>query len=291
MKILSIEGQPFHEISYKSSGPSGKIRNSSLPFFRATVDELPTGISSIVATSDLQGREISGTNRLLGEVVAEELTLLYELEEIIQQNRNKRVYQQLVWDDLEVIVDSPLASKFTEVYKALKPYWDAEARLKVKQGRHPLSFEQITTINDHQEHLATVEYLKKTARPCIVLAASGMCAGGRIVNYLKALIEDNRTDILFVGYQAAGTAGRVIQKYAGTHGYVEMDGQRYTINAGVYTLSGYSAHADQATLIKFVKRMRVKPKEIRLVHGDEEAKGILKNKLCSLYPDIRVWVP
>ena len=82
MKILSIEGQPFHEISYKSSGPSGKIRNSSLPFFRATVDELPTGISSIVATSDLQGREISGTNRLLGEVVAEELTLLYELEEI-----------------------------------------------------------------------------------------------------------------------------------------------------------------------------------------------------------------
>jgi len=118
-----------------------------------------------------------------------------------------------------------------------------------------------------------------------------MCAGGRIVNYLKALIEDNRTDILFVGYQAAGTAGRVIQKYAETHGYVEMDGQRYTINAGVYTLSGYSAHADQATLIKFVKRMRVKPKEIRLVHGDEQAKSILKNKLCSLYPDIRVWVP
>jgi len=217
--------------------------------------------------------------------------LLYELEEIIRQNRRKRVYQQLVWDDLEVIVDSPLASKFTEVYKTLKPYWDAEARLKVKQGRHPLSFEQITTINDHQEHLATVEYLKKTARPCIVLAASGMCAGGRIVNYLKALIEDSRTDILFVGYQATGTAGRVIQKYAEDHGYVEMDGQRYTINAGVYTLSGYSAHADQATLIKFVKRMRVKPKEIRLVHGDEEAKGILKNKLCSLYPDIRVWVP
>jgi len=82
MKILKVESQSFHEISYKSSGSSGKIRNSSIPFFRATVDKLPTGISSIVVTSDLQGREINGTNPLLGEVVSEELTLLYELEQI-----------------------------------------------------------------------------------------------------------------------------------------------------------------------------------------------------------------
>ncbi len=82
MKILKIESQSFHEINYKSSGPSGTIRNGSLPFFKATVDKLPTGISSIVVTSDLQGREISGTNRLLGELVAEELSLLQELEQI-----------------------------------------------------------------------------------------------------------------------------------------------------------------------------------------------------------------
>ena len=217
--------------------------------------------------------------------------LLYELEEIIHQNKQQTIYQQLVWDDLEIIVDSPLASKFTEVYKELKPYWDAEVKVKITQQRHPLSFEQLTTINSHQEHLATVEYLKKTARPCIVLAASGMCAGGRIVNYLKALIDDKRTDVLFVGYQAVGTAGRMIQQYADQHGYVEMDGQRYTINAGVYTLSGYSAHADQNTLIRFVKRMRIKPKEIRLIHGDERAKQTLKDKLHDLYPQIKVWIP
>jgi len=217
--------------------------------------------------------------------------LLYELEEIIHQNREKTIYQQLIWDDLEIIVDSPLASKFTEVYKELKPHWDAEAKRKVKRGRHPLSFEQLTTINEHQEHLATVEYLKKTARPCIVLAASGMCAGGRIVNYLKALIEDKRTDVLFVGYQAVGTAGRNIQQYADQNGYVEMDDERYTINAGVYTLSGYSAHADQNTLIRFIKRMRIKPKEIRLVHGDEQAKRVLKENLQNLFPDINTWIP
>jgi len=217
--------------------------------------------------------------------------LLYELEEIIHQNRNDRIYQKLVWDDLEIIVDSPLASKFTDVYKDLKPYWDAEAKVKITKGRHPLSFEQLTTINEHQEHLATVEYLKKTARPCIVLAASGMCAGGRIVNYLKALIEDKRTDVLFVGYQAAGTTGRVIQQFADKHGYVEIDGQRYTINAGVYTLSGYSAHADQATLIRFVSRMRIKPKEIRLIHGDEQAKSALKQSLQNQFPEIKTWIP
>ena len=217
--------------------------------------------------------------------------LLYELEELIHQNKQKTIYQQLIWDDLEIIVDSPLASKFTEVYKALKPHWDAEAKAKVNRGRHPLSFEQLTTINSHQEHMATVEYLKKTARPCIVLAASGMCAGGRIVNYLKALIDDKRTDVLFVGYQANGTAGRIIQQYAEKNGYVEMDGQRYRINAGVYTLSGYSAHADQSTLINFIKRMRVKPKEIRLVHGDKQAKQILCDQLKVLYPEIKVWVP
>ncbi|MCK5664481.1 MAG: MBL fold metallo-hydrolase, partial [Thiotrichaceae bacterium] len=147
--------------------------------------------------------------------------LLYELEDIIHQYKSNKVYQHLVWDDLEIIVDSPLASKFTEAYKILKPFWDAEAKAKVINDRHPLSFEQLTTINDHQEHMATVAYLQKTARPCVVLAASGMCAGGRIVNYLKALIEDKRTDILFVGYQAEGTEGREIQQFAEKQGYVE----------------------------------------------------------------------
>jgi len=217
--------------------------------------------------------------------------LLYELEELIHKHKTEKLYKTLDWDDLEIIVDSPLASKFTACYKTLKPFWDAEANVKINQGRHPLSFEQLTTINDHQEHIATVEYLQKTARPCIVLAASGMCAGGRIVNYLKALIEDPRTDILFVGYQAEGTAGRIIQKYGAKNGYVEMEGKQYNINAGVYTLSGYSAHADQNALLRFVKRMRVKPKEIRLVHGDNAAKRGLQSKLQQAYPEINVWIP
>jgi len=200
--------------------------------------------------------------------------LLYEIEELLHKQKI---------EDIEVIVDSPMAAKFTAIYRKLKKYWDREAKRKLNRGRHPLAFEQLWTVDEHKEHLQTVKYLKKTARPTIVIAASGMCSGGRIVNYLKALIEDERTDILFVGYQAQGTPGRTIQKYGprknGSNnsrvGWVELEGKKYDINAEVHTISGYSAHADQRNLVNFIKRMRHKPNDIRLVHGDAEAKASL----------------
>ena len=217
--------------------------------------------------------------------------LLYEIEDIISRFRNNKITANLKWDDVEVIIDSPLAAKFTTCYRKLRPFWDKEAKAKVKAGRHPLAFEQIVTIDDHETHLQTVAYLSKTKRPAIVIAASGMCTGGRVVNYLKALISGERNDILFVGYQAKGTAGRDIQRYADSNGYVELDGERYTIKARVHTLTGYSAHADQHDLINFVKRMRVKPKEIRIVHGDEEAKQRLKEKFEWLFKGVEIVVP
>lgn len=223
--------------------------------------------------------------------------LLYELENVIHRNKTQRNNRNSLWDDIEIIVDSPLANEFTEKYKQLSGFWDAEARKKLQQGRHPLDFSQLLTINDHKTHLETVKYLQKTARPAIVISASGMCTSGRIVNYLKALITDARTDILFTGYQAQGTPGRDIQKYAtmarqpGRFAYVILDGKKYTIKAQIVTLSGYSAHADQGNLLNFVKRMRKKPKQIRLVHGDDEAKKTLQHLFKTAYPEIDVIIP
>lgn len=217
--------------------------------------------------------------------------ILYELEGIIHRHKGLPIRHGLTWQDLEIIVDSPLAASFTESYRQLKPFWDREALRRVRSGRHPLAFDQLLTINDHQTHLRTVEYLAKRGRPAIVLAASGMCTGGRVVNYLKAIIEDPRHDIVFVGYQARGTPGRIIQKYGPKGGYVELDGKRYDIRAKVHNLSGYSAHADQADLVNFVRRMRKPPSEIRLVHGDDEAKQILKKLLLRSFKNIKVWIP
>jgi hypothetical protein len=84
MRILSIEQRPFHEIHYLSSGPQGRVRDCTLPFLRASVDRLPEGVSAFVAASDLQGRERGARNRLLGELVAEELFVLQELDVIPQ---------------------------------------------------------------------------------------------------------------------------------------------------------------------------------------------------------------
>ena len=203
--------------------------------------------------------------------------LLYELETIIHQARSPQ------WQSLEIIVDSPLAARFTKVYRELKPYWDKEAQGRLRSGRHPLNFANIYTVDSHAEHEQTVEYLAKTGRPALVIAASGMCAGGRIMNYLKAMLGDERHQVLFVGYQGAGTPGRDIQQYGPQGGWVNIDGVRFDIKAGVTSISGYSAHADQKDLLNFVKRMRRWPHTIRLVHGEQTARAALKAELESLY--------
>lgn len=213
--------------------------------------------------------------------------LLYEIEDLISRHRTEEAAAGLPWDDLEIIVDSPLALSVTRVYNRLRRLWDEEALETVAQNRHPLSFEQMTVIESHADHRTTVEYLRKTARPCIVIAAGGMCAGGRIVNYLKALMTDPRTDILFVGYQAAGTPGREILEAAkqkrepGGLPSIDLDGGTYPLRAAVHTISGYSAHADQRDLVEFVEGITVPPKTIRLVHGEEEARTALAGVLAE----------
>jgi metallo-beta-lactamase family protein len=192
--------------------------------------------------------------------------LLYELEELLD-------------DELPVILDSPLASKFTAAYRELKPFWDDEAHARLKQGRKPLAFDTLLTVDSHHEHLKMVHHLSRSGRPAIVIAGSGMCNAGRIVNYLKAMLGDARHDVLFVGYQAEGTPGRAIQQYGPQGGWVELDNERYSIRARVETIGGYSAHADQQGLVNFVKRIKHKPREIRLVHGDKGAKQALKEAL------------
>ena len=127
-----------------------------------------------------------------------------------------------------------------------------------------------------------VHHLAESARPAVVIAASGMCAGGRIVNYLRAMLGDKRHNVLFVGYQAAGTPGCEIQR-AGQGGRVRLEGEDVAIRAGVDTISGYSAHADQQDLLDFVSGMGRLPGEIRIVHGDESAKRVLAEKMASLY--------
>ncbi|GAX62941.1 metallo-beta-lactamase family protein [Candidatus Scalindua japonica] len=127
--------------------------------------------------------------------------------------------------------------------------------------------------------------------PAIVVAGSGMCTGGRVVNYLKEFLPDSRNDILFVGYQACGTPGRDIITCGNNkmrHGYVTIDGKRIDVGAGVHEISGYSAHADKDDLVRWVMRFRNKPSKIFLVHGEAESKKSLKKELDTMGLDVTV---
>lgn len=217
--------------------------------------------------------------------------LLYELEDIIHRNRARPAATGVPWGELDVIVDSPLASAFNAAYLQLRGQWDGEARRKLAAGRQPLAFERLVAVSEHENHLRLVPALAQSARPAIVIAASGMCSGGRIVDYLKAMLPDPRHDVLFCGYQAAGTPGRAIQQHGPQGGWVGLDGQRIDIRAGIHTLGGFSAHADRRNLLDFIGRMRFPPRQVRLVHGDSAAKQSLAEELRRRHPGMDVVIP
>lgn len=261
-----------------------------------------------------QALEDHGTVLIPAFSIGRTQELLYELEEIINTARPNTAQPPLPpgeragvrgaanntdanpstepnWPEIPVILDSPLASRFTETYRSLKPFWNQEARDRIQSGRRPLAFEQLITIDSHSDHQRIVNHLTQTARPAIVIAGGGMCSGGRIVNYLKAMLGDKRHNVLFVGYQAKGTPGHTIQTYGPKGGYVDLDGERIDIRAGITSIGGYSAHADQKGLVEFVTGMQEWPREIRVVHGEGRAKGVLASVLLKHYGErpVDIW--
>ncbi|MGI9472950.1 MAG: MBL fold metallo-hydrolase RNA specificity domain-containing protein [Rubripirellula sp.] len=203
--------------------------------------------------------------------------LLYEMNGIFERLQEEEGRSLL--KRVDVIVDSPLASRFTELYKSMKDYWGLEAQHLMRTDDQPLVFENLTTVNGHREHRDLLDYLESRKLPAIVIAGSGMCTGGRVVNYLKRFIGDPTTDLVFVGYQARGTPGHFISR--GSE-WVHLNGRRYDVRASVHRIQGYSAHGDQADLVEFVETMEESPKEIRLVHGDYQPKLILSETLSDL---------
>ncbi len=249
-----------------------------------------------------QALEDNGTVLIPAFSIGRTQELLYELEEIIHSAQAKSPLSsgkrarvrvgdgsavqpevEANWPELPIILDSPLASRFTAAYRELQPFWNQEALKRVQSGRRPLGFEQLITVDSHGDHLRMVKHLARTARPAIVIAGNGMCSSGRIVNYLKAMLGDSRHNVLFVGYQAAGTPGQAIQTFGPQGGYVDIEGERLDIRAGIASIGGYSAHADQKGLLEFVSGMKKPPTEIRLVHGEEGAKRQLADAMANHY--------
>ena len=117
-------------------------------------------------------------------------------------------------------------------------------------------------------------------QPCIIMSTSGMCNAGRIKYHLRSNISDERSTIVFVGYQAHGTLGRVIS--SGTNP-VRIHGREYEARAEIVQLSGFSGHTDQQGLMDWVANFKQQPKKVFLCHGDEDAAAELSDKISSTY--------
>ncbi|MFN9604320.1 MAG: MBL fold metallo-hydrolase RNA specificity domain-containing protein, partial [Planctomycetota bacterium] len=169
-----------------------------------------------------------------------------------------------------------------DISEQLAAYWREEATQLLTVDNQPLVFQNLMEVDQAGESRGNIEYLKRSGKPAIVIAGSGMCTGGRIVEYLKAFISQPTTDIVFVGFQAYGTLGRQIQECHGGKCGVTIDHQEFLVRAKTHTLTGYSAHADQTDLLRFVQGMKTPPKEIRLVHGEYQPRQVLAEKLNAL---------
>ena len=190
--------------------------------------------------------------------------------------------QELIYEldrigvSVPVFVDAPLGLKITDIYANLRKYWDQEAKRLYHSGDDPLDFDELYSVKKFHEH----QHIKGLPGPAIILAGSGMCSGGRIIDHLQEGIENPENEIFFVGYQAEGTLGQKILRYhKKSDGYVIIKGKKFMIKAKVKVLSGYSAHADQTGLLDWIAKMKHKPGQIKLVHGEPHARRILSETL------------
>ncbi len=199
--------------------------------------------------------------------------ILYELNKIKEVRIDEeflRKYETLM--KAPVYVDSPLAISATEVFKENMNLFDEETQEEMKKGDHPLEFPGLKFTVTADESKA----LNESSEPSIIISASGMCEVGRIKHHLKHNLWNPNSTILFVGYQALGTLGYSIVNGAEK---VKIFGEEIAVNARIEYLEGYSGHADQDGLMNFIYSFIKKPKQIFLVHGEEESQNVLKEKI------------
>ena len=170
--------------------------------------------------------------------------------------------------EVKVYVDSPMATAATEVFRNNIQEFDYEARQLVLSGDDPLDFPTLKFTRSTDESKA----INFDTSPKIIISASGMCEGGRIRHHLKHNLWDKRSAVVFVGYQAEGTLGRKLIEGAER---VQLFGEEICVSAEIYSLEGFSAHADRDGLIEWVESFTTKPKHLFLVHGETDAKNAL----------------
>lgn len=177
----------------------------------------------------------------------------------------------------EVYVDSPLAVEATQIFNEnIAECFDEEAMDLVRNGINPLRFPGLTLSVTSNDSIA----INSDNKPKVIISASGMCEAGRIRHHLKHNLWRKECTVVFVGYQANGTLGRMLLEGASE---VKLFGETIEVMAEIVKLEGVSGHADKAGLIKWITSFDNRLKQVFVVHGEDEVSTGFAKCLCDEY--------
>jgi metallo-beta-lactamase family protein len=212
--------------------------------------------------------EAGGTLLIPAFAVGRTQALLYLLREL--QREDRLPY------DIPIHVDSPMAIHTIRVFMDHPEAHDLEMRSRIANGYDPLGLQGVHLDSRVQESKA----LNNLRYPAIIVSASGMAVGGRILHHLSYRLPDHRTTVLFVGYQAVGTRGRALQDGVRS---VRIHGKDIPIRARIETLDGLSAHADRSEILDWIGAGPGKPRQVFVVHGEPESSAALAEGIREKY--------
>jgi metallo-beta-lactamase family protein len=174
--------------------------------------------------------------------------------------------------EMDVFVDSPMACDATPIYLAHLEEHDLAMRSLLERGRTPLATRRTRFVTSPNES----KRLNMIEGPGIIISASGMATGGRVLHHLKYRLPDPRNTVLFVGYQSEGTRGR---RLLDGEKELKIHGQMIPVEADIRVVSGFSAHADWTETLRWMEGFEPPPRQTLLVHGEPSALQALKNRV------------
>jgi metallo-beta-lactamase family protein len=195
-------------------------------------------------------------------------TLMYYLRQLLSLQKIPR---------LPIYVDSPMAISVTSIYASHHEDHDAEFTSLEQQGnKDPLDLLEIHMTRSVEDS----KKINDVVSPCIILSASGMATGGRILHHLDRRLPDSRNAVLLVGFQAEGTNGRALQDGAQ---YLRLFGHEVPVRAEIVTLDQLSAHAGRSELLRWLSGFTAAPRQTFMVHGEPNALDALRAGIVTRF--------
>ena len=284
-----VLGSAFVKVDVSENGEnykvvfSGDIGNMPVPILK---DPEPIKDADYVIMESTYGDRVRGNDkdrsaelaRIVRETIAAGGKVIIpsfavgRTQELIYEMHKLRDDKQV--PEVPLYIDSPLACNATEIFRKHLECFDEEMVAYLNRSDDPFNFSNLFYACEADESRA----INAIDSPQIIISSSGMANNGRILHHLKYNIFKKNCTILFVGYQAFGTIGRQI-----TDGekLISIMGDKYSVNARVESIHGYSAHADQSGLLKWISTASEKPRNVFLVHGEAESKQALQMKLSE----------